>query len=443
MKGEGDTGGEDGRSDNIGRKTLKILVIGGGAREHTIVWKLAQSPRATEIFAAPGNAGTARIAQNLDIKDTDIDSLVQAVEQNGIELVVVGPEAPLAAGVVDHFQSIGIPVFGPTRLAAEIESSKVFSKELMQKYGIPCAGSVAFSDYAEAKNYVEQQPPPIVIKADGLAAGKGVVVAESVPQAVEALSRFMEEKSLGASGDRVIIEEHLSGREMSAFVFTDGKNVLPLAYACDYKRVYDGDGGPNTGGMGSYSPPYFLTQELADTVQATVMKPVIKALSDEGRPYRGVLYGGLMITSQGPKVIEFNARLGDPETQVVLPMLETDLVEIIMAAIDGSLDRTKVSLRDGACVGVAMASGGYPGSYQTGYPITGLDDLDEDVTVFHAGTKLADDGKVVTSGGRVLTVVASGATLDEARGKVYENIPRIHFEGCHYRRDIALIKDVS
>ncbi len=417
---------------------MKILVVGGGAREHTIVWKLAQSPHTTQLFAAPGNAGTALIARNLDIKDTDINSLAGAVKREGIELVVVGPETPLAAGVVDHFQSLGVPVFGPTRQATEIESSKVFAKELMQKYGIPCAKSVAFSDYAEAKRYVEQQTPPIVIKADGLAAGKGVVVAESVSQALETLTRFMEEKSLGVSGERVVIEEHLSGREMSAFVFTDGQNVLPLAYACDYKRVYDGDGGPNTGGMGSYSPPPFLTPELADTIQETIMEPAVKAMAKEDRPYRGVLYGGLMITSEGPKVIEFNARMGDPETQVVLPLLETDLLEIMLAVINGNLDRAEVTLHNGACVGVAMASGGYPISYQTGYPVTGLDDIDEGVLVFHAGTKLADEGQVVTSGGRVLTVVAKGRTIGEAREKVYDNILRIHFDGCHYRKDIAL-----
>jgi len=421
---------------------VKILVIGGGAREHTITWKLAQSPHTTQLFAAPGNAGTARIAQNLDIKDTDIDLLAEAVRQNGIELVVVGPEAPLAAGAVDHFQALGVPVFGPTKQAAEIESSKVFSKELMQKYGIPCARSVAFSDYTEAKNYVEQQSPPIVIKVDGLAAGKGVVVADSVTQALEALASFMKEKSLGASGDRVVVEEHLSGREMSAFIFTDGQTVLPLAYACDYKRAFDGDRGPNTGGMGSYSPPPFLTPELAETVQETVMRPAVAAMAGEGRPYQGVLYGGLMITSEGPKVIEFNARMGDPETQVVLPLLKTDLVEIILAAINGTLDRVKITLDDGACVGVAMASGGYPVSYQTGYPVTGLDDLDEDVAVFHAGTKLAD-GQVVTSGGRVLTVVSKGKTIAEAREKVYDNVSRIHFKDCHYRKDIALLKDTS
>ena len=418
---------------------MKILVVGGGAREHTIAWKLAQSQHTTQLFAAPGNAGTARIARNLDIKDTDVSSLAEAVKQNGIELVVVGPEAPLAAGVVDHFQDLGVPVFGPTKQATEIESSKVFAKELMQKYGIPCAQSEAFSDSTEAKHYVEQQSPPIVIKADGLAAGKGVVVADSVTQAVEALTRFMEEKSLGASGDRVVIEEHLSGREMSAFVFTDGKNVLPLAYACDYKRIFDGDRGPNTGGMGSYSPPPFLTPELAETVQGTIMRPAVAAMAEKGRLYRGVLYGGLMITPEGPKVIEFNARMGDPEAQVVLPLLKTDLVEIILAVINGTLEQVKVKLSDDACVGVAMAPGGYPGSYQTGFPIAGLNDLDEGALVFHAGTKLTDDGQVVTSGGRTLTVVAKGKTIAEAREKVYDNISRIHFTDCHYRKDIALL----
>ena len=356
--------------------------------------------------------------------------------------MVVGPEGPLAAGIVDRFQALGIPVFGPTQQAAEIESSKVFAKDLMARYGIPCGQSVTFSDSSEARKYVRQQSPPVVIKADGLAAGKGVVVAESVEQALETLADFMESKKLGASGDRVIIEEHLSGREMSAFVFTDGEIVVPLAYACDYKRVYDGDRGPNTGGMGSYTPPPFLTHGLADTVQESIMKPTVSALAQEGRPYQGVLYGGLMVTDEGPKVIEFNARLGDPETQVVLPLLKTDLVDIILAVIDGNLEKIDVECHQGACVGVVMASGGYPGSYQTGLLITGLGDLDEDILVFHAGTKQGErPGEVLTSGGRVLTVVARGETIARAREKVYANIARIHFDGCHYRRDIALIEE--
>ena len=366
------------------------------------------------------------------------------MEEKGIELVVVGPENPLADGIVDYFQEIGIPIFGPTKRAAEIESSKVFTKELMQRYNIPCARSVTFSEYGKAKEYVQQQVPPIVIKADGLAAGKGVTVADSVEQALEVLYQLMEAKKLGVAGERVVIEEHLSGREMSSFSFTDGKTVVPMAFACDYKRIYDGDQGPNTGGMGSFSPPYFLDTALAKAVKETIMEPAVRAMAKEEKPYKGVLYGGLMVTEEGPKVIEFNARFGDPEAQVTLPLLETDLVDIIFAVIDGNLEQMNVACNDGACVGVVMASAGYPGSYKTGFPVTGLDNLDRDITVFHAGTKIdRDTGKVVTSGGRILTVVAKGQTIAEAREKVYENIPRIHFEGCHYRKDIALIQGVK
>ena len=396
----------------------------------------------SELYVAPGNAGTAGIAQNLDISLGNIEALAIAAEERGIELVVVGPEAPLAEGIVDYFQGIGIPIFGSTRQATEIESSKVFAKGLMQKYNIPCARSVSFSDYGQAKEYLQQQAPPIVIKADGLAAGKGVVVAEDIPQALEALSQFMETKKLGVAGDRVIIEECLSGKEMSSFVFTDGKMVIPMVSACDYKRVHDGDQGPNTGGMGSYSPPYFTNPALDKAVLESIMEPTVKAMAQEKRPYRGVLYGGLMVTDEGPKVLEFNARFGDPETQVTLPRLKTDLVDIILAVISGNLSQINVEYSDDACVGVVMASGGYPGSYKTGFPIAGLDSLDEDILVFHAGTKVGDEsGQVLTSGGRVLTVVAKGKTIAEARERVYANVPRIKFEGCHYRKDIAKIKE--
>jgi len=421
---------------------LKILVVGGGAREHTLVWKLAQSPHTTGLFAVPGNAGTAQTAHNLDIRAEDTDALVNAVRKNGIELVVVGPEGPLAAGMVDRFYELGIPAFGPTRLAAEIESSKVFAKDLMTRHGIPCAHSVAFSDYSEARAYVGRKSPPVVIKADGLAAGKGVVVADSLEQALETLAEFMQSRRLGASGDRVVVEEYLSGREMSAFVFTDGGTVLPIASACDYKRAYDGDRGPNTGGMGSYSPPPFLTPELSGTVLDSIMKPTVSALAREGRTYRGVLYGGLMVTAEGPRVVEFNARLGDPETQVILPLLKTDLVDIMLAVMEGRLDRMQVECYQGACVGVVMASGGYPGGYQIGFPITGLGDLDEDVLVFHAGTRQNGGGReVLTAGGRVLTVVARGDTIDQARRKAYANVSRIYFQDCHYRKDIALVAE--
>jgi len=310
----------------------------------------------------------------------------------------------------------------------------------MQKFHIPCAKSTSFSDFNKAKEYVQRQKPPIVVKADGLAAGKGVIVADSIPQALEALSQIMEAKAFGAAGDRVIIEEHLSGKEMSAFAFSDGHSVVPMVAACDYKPVFDGNQGPNTGGMGSYSPPHFMSPELAKTVKEKIMEPAVKAMHEEGRAYKGVLYGGLMITNDGPKVLEFNARFGDPEAQVTLPLLKSDLIDIMLAVVDNRLDEVSVKWSEDACVGVVMASRGYPGSYKTSFPITGLESLDKDIVVFHAGTKL-ESGKVLTSGGRVLTVVATGKNLAEAREKVYKNIPRIHFEGCHYRKDIALIKE--
>jgi phosphoribosylamine--glycine ligase len=370
------------------------------------VWKLAQSPKVKEFFVAPGNAGT-----------------------------------PLADGIVDRFQGIGIPIFGPSKKATKVESSKVFAKELMQKYGIPCAQSTSFSNYNEAKEYIQRQTLPIVIKADGLAAGKGVIVADSTPQALDTLTNLMESRAFGTAGEKVVIEECLSGREMSAFAFTDGTTVVPMVSACDYKRIYDGDYGPNTGGMGSYSPPHFMTPSLAKTVKEIIMEPAVKAMEKEKELYKGVLYGGLMITTDGPKVLEFNARFGDPETQVTLPLLNTDLVDIILGVINGNLKQINVEWSEDACVGVVMASAGYPGSYRKGFPISGLDNLDKDILVFHAGTKIGSDpGQVFTNGGRVLTVVARGNTIAEAREKVYANISRIHFEGCHYRKDIAEIK---
>ncbi len=406
-----------------------------------MVWKLAQSPKAKEIYAAPGNAGTAQIAHNLDIKPTDTESLAKTAQEKRIELVVVGPETPLAEGIVDHFQNLGIPIFGPTKAASMIESSKVFAKELMQKYHIPCAQSTSFSDYAKAKEYIQQQTPPIVVKADGLAAGKGVTVADSIPQALDTLHNIMEAKAFGDAGNKVIIEERLSGKEMSCFAFTDGKTVIPMASACDYKPIYDGDQGPNTGGMGSYSPPHFLNTKLSKTILETILKPAVKAMAQEKRRYKGVLYGGLMITNDGPKVLEFNARFGDPEAQVTLPLLKTDLADIMLAVINSSLNQMNIEWSEDACVGVVMASSGYPGSYKTGSTISGLNGLDKDIVVFHAGTKIGSEpGQVLTNGGRVLTVVTTGKTIAEARERVYNNISRIHFDGCHYRRDIADLK---
>ncbi len=370
---------------------------------------------------------------------TDIPALATAARDNRIDLVVVGPEAALEVGVVDHFQNIGIPVFGPTQKAARIETSKAFSEDLMLKHKIPCARGPAFSDYARAVDYVRQQRMPVWIKADGLAAGKGAIVAQTLSEAIEILTYLMQKKALGASGEKVVIQENLTGREMSAFAFSDGKTVLPLASACDYKRVYDGDKGLNTGGMGSFSPPEFDTPALEKTVLDTLMKPTVNALAKEGSPYQGILYGGLVITSAGPKAIEFNARFGDPETQVILPRLKTDLVDVMMAAVEGRLDKMKIDVSAEACVAVVIASGGYPGKYQTGLPISGLDDVDKDVVVFHAGTKPGPKGEVLTNGGRVLAVSALGKTLEQARAKAYANVSRIKFAGCHFRTDIAKI----
>jgi phosphoribosylamine--glycine ligase len=392
------------------------------------------------MFVAPGNAGTARIANNADIKAEDSEGLLKFAKENHIDLTVVGPEQPLANGIVDLFIKNGLAIFGPTQKAAQIESSKVFAKDLMQRHGIPCAKSQTFSDIEDAKDYVKKQSPPIVLKADGLAEGKGVVIAETVEEARKTLNEMMAAKKFGASGERVVIEEYLIGREMSFFVFTDGKTIAPTVPACDYKRIYDGNQGPNTGGMGSYSPPEFFNDLLGSIIMGTVMKPVTLALADEGRPYKGTLYGGLMVTDHMPRVIEFNARLGDPETQVVLPRLKTDLVDIVLAVLNNSLEKMKIEFDNNACVGVVMASGGYPGIYKTGFPIGGLDEVDKDIMVFHAGTKAGEKGEVLTNGGRVLTVAARGKDLKEAREKVYDNISRIKFEGSYYRKDIAFIK---
>lgn len=414
---------------------MKLLVIGNGAREHTLVWKLSQSPRVEEIFVAPGNAGTGMIARNLDISPTDIEALAEAARQYGIDLTVVGPEAPLAKGIVDHFQNQGLTIFGSTREATQLESSKVFAKNLMQKYGIPCARGEVFSSPEPAREYIKSKPCPIVIKADGLAAGKGVILASSDEEALQAISDMMEKKVFGTAGDRVIVEECLEGREVSLLAFTDGITVSPMVPACDYKRAFDADSGLNTGGMGSYSPPGFFGRPEIELVQQSILEPAVKAMAREGMPYKGVLYAGLMLTTEGPKVLEFNARFGDPETQVILPRLKTHLVEIMLAVVEGKLNGTSIEWSDEACVGVVMASGGYPGSYKTGLPISGLDNLDKDILVFHAGTK--SDGEIVTDGGRVLTVAARGKTLADARDRVYANLPNIHFENCHYRKDIA------
>ncbi|HUX48924.1 MAG TPA: phosphoribosylamine--glycine ligase, partial [Dehalococcoidia bacterium] len=367
---------------------MKILIVGGGGREHTLVWKIVQSHRVEKVFAAPGNAGTAAIAENLNLRPTDIEGLGKAAKEKGIDLVVVGPEAPLASGIVDYFDKLGVPIFGPTKAATRIESSKVFARNLMEKYGIPCPEGAIFSAYSKAREYLQEQHLPVVIKADGLAAGKGVIIASSLAEAHKALGDIMEAKIFGSAGDRVIIDKYLSGREVSLIAFTDGKTVSPMVPACDYKKIGDGDHGPNTGGMGSYSPPGFFSTGMTKKVTKDILLPTVKAIAKEGLPYKGVLYVGLMIVDGEPVVLEFNARFGDPETQVVLPLLKTDLVDILMAVVQGNLDRVKMEWSSGACVGVVVASGGYPGSYKTGFPIQGIDNVDKDVLVFHAGTKL-------------------------------------------------------
>jgi phosphoribosylamine--glycine ligase len=415
---------------------LKVLVIGNGAREHALALKIARSPRVDDIYALPGNAGTSGIAHNIAISSSDIPAVILKAQELQIGLVVVGPEAPLAAGISDRFQQAGIPVFGPSGSAARLESSKAFARELMVAHSIPCAAGREFTDYEKARNYLQKQHAPIVVKADGLAAGKGVTVANSIEEAMAALDAMMKDKVFVTAGDRVIIEECLVGREVSLLAFTDGQTVIPMAPACDYKRVFDGDGGPNTGGMGSYSPPGFFDEEMVRQVTATVIKPVVDAMAARGSPYQGVLYTGLIMTSQGPRVLEFNARFGDPETQAILPRLETDLVEIMLASINGALDRVKIEWSGDACVGVVLASGGYPGEYQAGHAISVSDRLEEGVNIYYAGARQADD-RIVTDGGRVLTVAATGKTLKDARDRVYRNIQYINFEGMHYRTDIA------
>ena len=417
---------------------MKILVIGGGGREHTLVWEIVQSPRVEKVFAAPGNAGTAAIAENLNLRPTDIEGLGKAAKEKGIDLVVVGPEAPLASGIVDYFDNLGIPVFGPTKAATQIESSKVFARNLMEKYGIPYPKGAVFSSYFEARKYLEEQPLPVVIKADGLAAGKGVIIADSLTEAHKALSEIMETKIFGSAGARVIIDEYVRGREVSLIAFTDGKTVSPMVPACDYKKIGDNDRGPNTGGMGSYSPPGFFSTGMTEKVARDILVPTVKAMAEEGIPYKGVLYAGLMIVDGEPVVLEFNARFGDPETQVILPLLKTDLVDILVGVVQDNLDRVKVEWSSEACVGVVVASAGYPGNYKTGFPIRGIDSVDKDVLVFHAGTRLGNDGIIYTDGGRVLTVAGMGKDMAKAREKVYGNIANIYFEGCYFRKDIAL-----
>ena len=417
---------------------MNILVIGSGGREHTLAWKLAQSPLADKLYAIPGNPGMADVAECVSgISITDNDALVKFAQEKEIGLAVVGPEVPLTNGAVDAFSAAGIPAFGPTKAAAEIEGSKAFSKNLMKKYGIPTAKYEVFTDAASARAYVEQEDAPIVVKADGLAAGKGVIVAMTKEEALAAVDEIMEDRHFGTAGSRVVIEEFMDGEEASLLSFADGTTVVPMISSQDHKRAYDGDKGPNTGGMGTYAPAPVMTPEMVKRATEEILRPAVAAMAKEGRPYKGCLYAGLMITKEGPKVVEFNARFGYPETQVVLPLLKSDLAAIMLACANGTLAEQKIEWSDGAAVCVVLASGGYPVSYQKGYEIKGLADAkDAGCLVFHAGTA-QKDGKIVTAGGRVLNVVGEASSIKEAVDKAYEGIEKISFTDSFYRNDIA------
>ena len=421
---------------------MRVLVIGKGGREHAILWALKKSPRVKQLYCAPGNAGIAALAECVPIQEHEFEKISRFALETAIDLVVVGPEDPLSDGIVDYLEERNIPVFGPRQNAAVIESSKVFTKELLRKYNIPTAAYETFERYEDALAYVRKQGAPIVIKADGLAAGKGVVVAQTLEEAEQALEEIMVKKVFGKTGDRVVVEEYLQGQELSILSFVDGNVVRPMLPAQDHKPVFDGDKGPNTGGMGTYSPLPHFPQSIIDEAVEKIIRPTAEAMAKEGRPFRGVLFAGLMATKNGVKTIEFNARFGDPETQVVLPLLETDLADIFLAAIEGRLEEIEIRWSQDAAVCVVLASGGYPGSYPKGIPIYGLDEV-RDSVVFHAGTA-EKDGQIVTNGGRVLGVTARGATIEEARAKAYADIERIRFEGMQYRKDIALkaLKDL-
>jgi len=417
---------------------MRVLVIGSGGREHTLVWKLRQSPRVQEVYCAPGNAGIAQIAHCVEIPADKIDKLVEFAREQEIELTVVGPEAPLAAGIVDAFQAAGLPIFGPNKAAAQLEASKVFAKEIMQKYKIPTAHSRTFTDAKEALAYLEEKGAPIVVKADGLAAGKGVVVAQTIAEAQEAIEQIMVQQVFGQAGARVVIEEFLTGEEVSVLAFTDGETVIPMVSSQDHKAAYDHDQGPNTGGMGAYSPAPVLTPALLKQVEKEILKPTIEGLRAEGIVFQGVLYAGLMITEAGPKVLEYNVRFGDPECQVVLPRLQSDLVGIMLSVVNRKLHEQKIEWYDNHTACVVMASGGYPGDYRTGIEIDGLKEAGalQDTYVFHAGTALQEE-KFVTAGGRVLGVTAWANTLEAALEKAYTAVKLIQFTGAHYRTDIG------
>jgi len=418
---------------------LKVLVVGGGGREHALCWKIAQSPLLKKLYCAPGNGGIEEIAETVPISSEDLESLLRFAKNEGIDLTVVGPEAPLVKGIVDLFEKEGLKIFGPNRVAAEIEGSKSFAKAFMKRYGIRTAPFQVFDDPQKAKRYVIEHGVPVVIKASGIAAGKGTFVCETEEEALNAIEEIMVKKAFGEAGSEVVVEEKLEGIEVSYMVFSDGKNLLPLSPSQDHKRLLDGDLGPNTGGMGAYSPVPFVTAELEKRILEEIMMPTIKGLREEGRPYRGILYGGLMIDKdKNPWVLEFNCRFGDPETQPLVVRMEGDLLEIMLCCVEGRLKEAKLRWSDKPAVCVVMAQKGYPGSYEKGKEIKGLEEVlpMEDVWVFHAGT-VKKDGKFYTNGGRVLGVTAIGRDFEEALKRAYEAVEKISWEGVYYRKDIG------
>jgi len=420
---------------------MKVLIVGGGGREHAIAWKISQSPKVSRLFCAPGNGGIASLAQCVPIKAMDIEGITSFAKSEGIDLAVVAPDDPLAAGMVDALEKAGVRAFGPVKAAAEIESSKVFSKNLMKKYGIPTAAYEVFDNADDALEYLRTCSYPTVVKADGLALGKGVIIAGNFDEAEKAVRSMMSDRIFGDAGNRVVIEEFLTGTEVSILAFTDGETLVPMISSQDHKRAMDNDMGPNTGGMGTFSPSRLYTAEVNDYCMKNIFMPTIEAMRKEGRRFKGVLYFGLILTADGPKVLEYNARFGDPETQVVLPHLKTDIIDIFEAIIDERLSGINIEWENRSAVCVILASGGYPGKYVTGLEITGINEAEKDpsVIVFHAGTKL-EAGKYYTAGGRVLGVTAVADTIDDARAKAYAAVGKIKFEGMHYRKDIGIKK---
>ncbi|MBN4077804.1 phosphoribosylamine--glycine ligase [Nitrospina gracilis] len=417
---------------------MQVLVIGGGGREHALVWKIKQSPRVENIFCAPGNAGTAEIAENIPIAADDIDSLLEFAVGNDIGLTVVGPEQPLVKGIVDRFEEKGLRIFGPNARAAELEGSKSFSKDIMKKYGLPTAEYKTFNSADSAAKYIENKNCPLVVKADGLAAGKGVLLCQTVDEALVAVDSIMGKRSFGDAGDQIVVEEFLEGEEVSVLAFSDGQTVLLMDSAQDHKAAYDGDKGPNTGGMGAYSPAPIFTETMRQKVRDKIMLPMIRAMQQEGRPYKGILYAGLMLTKTGPQILEFNARFGDPETQPLLVRMDSDIIPIFEACIDGTLDECPLQWKRESSVCVVMAAKGYPDSYEKGKPISGLKDANAlpGVVVFHAGTK-EQDAEVLTQGGRVLGITAIGEDTATAISRAYEAVEKIEWDGIHYRKDIG------